>query len=239
MDKINVIKGPWVSERENSAVSDFITDLSKKGVTPLSVIAYGSILREDFVPKTSDINLLVIVPTLDKKVLEKLSGTTKEFMKKGIAPLFLTKNDLILAEELFSLKFLTIKVSHQLIFGKNILGKLWIKEADLLFRCKQELLNTLLKLRKNYLTKNVSKKALSSTINSFVEVIRVLVSVNRKNLVLREEAINLASKKYGFNPLTIRKILALKSGKNISDTELFELYSEYMEIISNILSKFN
>jgi predicted nucleotidyltransferase len=239
MDKIHAIKGPWVSERENTVVSNFITELSKKGVAPQSVIVYGSVLRDDFVPKTSDINLLVIVPSIDKKVLDKVSGTTKDFIKKGIAPLFLTKKDLILAEELFSLKFLTIKVSHQLIFGRDILGKLWIKEADLLYRCKQELLNSLLKLRRTYLIKEVSKKSLTSTINSFVEVMRVLVSVNRKDLVSREEALTLASKKFEFDPLTIRKILALKSGKNVSDNELSQLYLEYLTIIDNILSRFD
>jgi predicted nucleotidyltransferase len=235
MDKIHPIKGVWVSDRENLLVSDFIHNLSKKGITPTSVIVYGSVLREDFVPKTSDINLLIIVQTLDKKTLEKISEITSEYVKKGIAPLFLTKKDLLLAEELFSLKFLTIKVSHQLIFGKDILGRLWIKEADLLFRCKQELLNSLLKLRKNYLVKEVSKKSIISTINSFVEVLRVLVSVNRKNLVSRDEAINLASKKYGFDSLVIRKIVGLKSGKDIPQEELYKLQLEYITIIDNIL----
>ena len=97
-----------------------------------SVHIVGSALTEDYDPKISDINSVMVLQKMDLKFLEILAPLGKKFGKKGLAaPLIMTPTYIYKSLDVFPIEFLNMKLFHQTVFGEDIFQDVNIENSDL------------------------------------------------------------------------------------------------------------
>ncbi len=78
-----------------------------------SIHIIGSALTEDFNPKTSDINSILVLKRFDLKFLEDFAPLGKKFGKKQISSLLIMTPEYVsIFLDVFPIEFLTINVLH-------------------------------------------------------------------------------------------------------------------------------
>jgi len=146
----------------------------------LSVLVYGSAAGINYIPGVSNINIAVIVKNLDFFVLNQSLGLIKWGHKHKMAtPLFLTKEYILSALDVFPVEFSGIKEQHRVILGEDIFKDLDIPVKDLRLLCEQQLKGKLLRLRQAYLeigtNPSVLKNLLISALSDLVPIFRQLI----------------------------------------------------------------
>ena len=127
-----------------------------------SIHIVGSALTQDFDPKISDINSVVVLHKMDLKFLEFLAPLGKKHGKKRIAaPLIMTPEYIENSLDVFPLEFFNIKMLHHTVWGEDIFQFLEIYQSDLRRQCEQELKVKLIGLRQGYISAAGDQKVLA------------------------------------------------------------------------------
>jgi hypothetical protein len=127
-----------------------------------SIHIVGSALTQDFDPKISDINSVVVLHKMDLKFLEFLAPLGKKYGKKRIAaPLIMTPEYIENSLDVFPLEFFNIKMLHHTVWGEDIFQFLEIHQSDLRRQCEQELKVKLIGLRQGYISAAGDQKILA------------------------------------------------------------------------------
>ena len=127
-----------------------------------SIHIVGSALTQDFDPKISDINSVVVLHKMDLKFLEFLAPLGKKYGKKRIAaPLIMTPEYIENSLDVFPLEFFNIKMLHHTVWGEDIFQFLEIHQSDLRRQCEQELKVKLISLRQGYISAAGDQKILA------------------------------------------------------------------------------
>jgi hypothetical protein len=127
-----------------------------------SVHIVGSALTQDFDPKRSDINSVIVLGKMDLKFLEFLAPLGKKFGRKRIAaPLIMTPAYIDNSLDVFPIEFFNIQHLHATVFGEDVFQPLVIKKSDLRRQCEQELKVKLIGLRQGYISAAGDQKVLA------------------------------------------------------------------------------
>ena len=127
-----------------------------------SIHIVGSALTQDFDPKISDINSVVVLHKMDLKFIEFLAPLGKKYGKKRIAaPLIMTPEYIESSLDVFPLEFFNIKMLHHTVWGEDIFQFLEIHQSDLRRQCEQELKVKLIGLRQGYISAAGDQKILA------------------------------------------------------------------------------
>ena len=127
-----------------------------------SVHIVGSALTQDFDPRTSDINSVVVLDKMDLKFLEFLAPLGKKYGRKRIAaPLIMTPEYIAKSLDVFPIEFFNIQQLHLTVFGEDIFIDLNINKSDLRRQCEQELKVKLIGLRQGYISAAGDQKILA------------------------------------------------------------------------------
>lgn len=180
-----------------ASIQPVITEFANKLLVNLSdnataLLVYGSAAGIDYNPGISNINIAVIVKTLDFAVLNQSLTLIKWGRQHKIAtPLFLTKEYILGALDVFPVEFTEIKEQHKLIFGEDIFKDLDIPLKDLRLLCEQQVKGKLLRLRQAYLdigsNPSVLKNFLISALSDLVPVFRQLIILKGQKPFERKE----------------------------------------------------
>jgi hypothetical protein len=154
--------------------------LENLGDNAISLVVYGSAAGVNYNPDVSNINMAVIVKNLDFSVLKQSLALVKSGRKDKIAvPLFLTKEYIQGALDVFPIEFSEIKDQHKVIFGEDIFKDLDIPLKDLRLLCEQQVKGKLLHLRQAYLDVGsnppVLKNLLSAALKDLIPVFRQII----------------------------------------------------------------
>jgi predicted nucleotidyltransferase len=116
-----------------------------------SAVVYGSAAREDFVPGHSDINLMLVLPSLDPAVLRKLGPAFTRWRKTGhLPPLLLTPAELRRSADAFPLEIHDLKAAYVIVRGSDPLSDITVRRADLRVALERDARGKLLRLRQGY-----------------------------------------------------------------------------------------
>jgi hypothetical protein len=127
-----------------------------------SVHIVGSALTQDFDPKRSDINSVIVLGKMDLKFLEFLAPLGKKFGRKRIAaPLIMTPAYIDNSLDVFPIEFYNIQHLHFTVFGEDAFQALDVKKSDLRRQCEQELKVKLIGLRQGYISAAGDQKLLA------------------------------------------------------------------------------
>ncbi|MEN6620844.1 MAG: nucleotidyltransferase domain-containing protein, partial [Smithella sp.] len=200
-------------EEQKAAVQLFCESLASMPDHQVkSIFLYGSAARTDYRPGVSDINLLIILERADILAMTKFIEPVAKGRISKIAPLFLTIPELIKLSSAFPLKYLSIMESHLILYGEDNLAEIRIGRESLEIRCRQEMLNLLMRLRRHYLYSmghNLTRFLVSS-LKGFLEVLRIFLYLKNDCSPSREEIFDAAESILGEDAFVIREISQIK-----------------------------
>ncbi|MCB2198080.1 nucleotidyltransferase domain-containing protein [bacterium] len=147
------------------------------------VYLYGSAARGNWNPKSSDINLLLL---LDEKGYDRWPGAAdiaNRRLKKGFAlPLLLTENYIRSSVDVFPMEFLDIKLFHETLFGEDLFPSLDIKPDDLRVQAEREVKGKWVQLRQAALDRGGNTAAmrdlLALSVPTWVSVFQSMLVVS-------------------------------------------------------------
>ncbi|MBI1950027.1 MAG: nucleotidyltransferase domain-containing protein [Acidobacteria bacterium] len=132
-----------------------------------SVVLYGSAARGDFVRKASDLNLIIVVESLDPATLEGLAPLLKRFLRRGHPVPRLFSPALIAASaDTFPIEFLEIGSSRAVLYGEDPFAGLAIRRDCLRLQCERELKEKMMRLREGYVLCHDRPRALRRLLTS-------------------------------------------------------------------------
>ena len=96
----------------------------------ISVTLYGSAVTDEYIPKKSDLNFLVVLSEEGIEQLHFVYELVAKWRKKRVGtPLFLTKAYINSSLDTFPVEFLNIKRNYTVVFGKISLRGFLLKRS--------------------------------------------------------------------------------------------------------------
>lgn len=116
-----------------------------------SCALFGSLPRGEFVEDKSDVNLLVCLDDTDPKVLLEIGETFRGLWRSHrVHPYFIKQSELPHTTDAFPIKFLDIRLCHEVLTGNVDLKNINIEDRHLRIRVEQAFRNHLVRLRWRY-----------------------------------------------------------------------------------------
>jgi len=195
-----------------------------------AILVYGSAAGINYNHGVSDINFALIIKDLDFSVLNQGVALVKWARKHKIAtPLFLTREYILSALDVFPIEFSEIKLQHKVIFGEDVFKDLDIPRNDVRLLCEQQVKGKLLHLRQAYLNigsnpailKNLLKSALSDLTPIFRQLILLKGQVPIKE---KEEMFDQLSKIFSLDFELFRVVYHDKNKKMLISSNQVEAH---------------
>ena len=119
-------------------------------VVALAVV--GSAVTEDFHPRFSDINTVLVVKRRSHRLLEILAGYGKQLGKLKLrAPLLMTAEYIDRSLDVFGAEFLDFQLNHVIVHGSDPFADLQFGREAVRLQCERELKGALMTLRQGYI----------------------------------------------------------------------------------------
>lgn len=160
----------------------------------VSVILYGSAAGGDYNPQKSDINLLIVLTSLDLDLISRSADIQiKLFQKRFSKPLFMDKEYINSSSDSYPMEFLDMKEHYVVLSGEDVLASVSPGIDHLRLQVEHELKGKWLHLLDEYTFACKNNKQLAQlteiSLRAFTPVFRALlklksmeIPVNRKDL---------------------------------------------------------
>ncbi len=206
-----------------------------------SVVLYGSAVRGDFHPGSSDLNVMCTLVSMDLAELQLLSPVihwwTQEMQEP--APLFFLTEELRRSTDVFAIESLDIKKFHRVLFGKNPVADLHIPMNLHRVEVEHELRLLLLKLRQHVLLAGHNELELGTVLRKSISSARTLL--RHTLLALGEEppvvAVDIFARieqLTGASAETFAAIYAHHEGAPWKK-DLFVVYDEFLHALEKVI----
>ncbi len=210
----------------------------------VSVILYGSAAGGDFNPKTSDINLLVVLKEAVIGNMVKSDEIQKKYLKERFSrPLFMDMDYIKSSLDSFPIEFLNMKNCHKVLTGEDILENLVIDKADLRLQIERELKGKRLHLTQQWLEvrnkPRLVKELLIASLRDFSACFRALLHLKEKDVPQdRTELFSAIEKTYEFNNRPFGKIVdAYKSSDKKGMIDAFPEYAYAIKRLTEFIDE--
>lgn len=211
------------------------------GENIVSIMLYGSAAGGFYVPRQSDINLMVIFNELGFKELKSsLRLINQGIAKKITAPLFLSLKHIETSKDVFPIEFLEIKDNNILLYGKDIFGDLQIDQVNIRLFCEREIKGKLIRMREAYLEVGLKRKGIEAlmkeSLSSLMPIFRALIRIkNQKPDVDREKILSALSEQYGLDKNVFIAILRDKTNdEKIAGQDIEIFFEKYLDEIKKL-----
>jgi hypothetical protein len=206
-----------------------------------AVSAYGSATGPDFIPGTSDVNLVVVVDNVGREVLTSLLDTVKWGRKRRIvAPLLLTPGYIETSLDVFPMEFLEIKESQALLLGEDFFGGLEAKPLELRLECESQLKAAVLRTRQAYLEIGLNKRGaeevLHASLTSLIPVMRAMLRLKGEAVPrMKIDVLKAVGRVFGVDSGRLEAILKDKAGdEKIGGRQAHEVLAAYVGDIEKL-----
>jgi hypothetical protein len=126
-----------------------------------SVTVVGSSLTQDFQPKISDINTVVLLDTYNSPALSAVALLAPQMSRhKFSPPLLMTAYYIDRSRDVFGVEFLDFQLVHETILGEDPFASLPFDKKNVRLQCERELKAMLVRLRQGYLASGGDKRML-------------------------------------------------------------------------------
>ena len=188
-----------------------------------SIVLYGSACGPDFVPKHSNVNLMIVLGEVTQDALRNSLKTVAKGRKKGIvAPLFLSGDHIRRSADVFPIEFLDIQENHIALFGDDPFAKLEINSANVRLQCEHELKGKLIRVRQGYLERGLLKRGIAAllveSLTSYVPVFKNMLRLKEQPLPkTKREIIQQTAEVFKASPAPFLSILKMKEGMRLPE----------------------
>jgi predicted nucleotidyltransferase len=204
-----------------------------------AILLYGSAARGEFDPHHSDLNLLVLLHSLDRHTLATAAPLLENWLACGHPqPLFFTRAELRSATDAFPIEILDILSSHRLLHGDSPLTGLSVDPALHRAQLEHELRSKLLRLRQKAILVLAQPqpllRLLADSAPTFLLLLRHQLLLSGENPPAQRRALLDFAHNAGLvNALPFAQLLDLREGKlsprALDSVQLFEDYLTQIE----------
>jgi len=207
----------------------------------VAIILYGSGARGEYVPKKSDINLLIVLSDNGIERLGDATDAVAKWRKRNVrVPLVMTRGYIESSLDAFPLEFFNIKSAYQVIHGEDILKDVVIQKEDLRLQCERELKAKLLLLRESFLEANnkshLLRELVAQSLSAFISIFKALLYLKGDEVPEKNEAVLSATiQSFGLDRETFQTLWYIKRGEKKSDRgALKEIVQKYISEIRGL-----
>ncbi|MCL6642605.1 MAG: nucleotidyltransferase domain-containing protein [Candidatus Bipolaricaulota bacterium] len=208
-----------------------------------SVVLYGSAVRGDFHPGSSDLNVMCTLVNMNLHELQQLAPVVQWWTNemKEPAPLFFLTEELRRSTDVFAIESLDIKKFHRVLFGKDPVADLEIPMNLHRVEVEHELRLLLLKLRQHALLSGKNELELGAILRKSISSARTLL--RHTLLALGEEPPVAATEVFarieqltGASAETFSAVYAQRES-GVWKKDPFALYDEFMHALEKVIVK--
>ena len=227
------------SERTVAAVADQLQVLF--GTELVAVALYGSAAGSDFVPGRSDINIAVVLNSLEYQHLHALKRHTPRWRKDRVAtPLVLDRAFLRSAADVFPMELNDLRTHHRIVYGEDVFAILVVNDTNLRYQCEHEARGKLLRLRELYIELGDNEGNLQGlmldSLKTFLVVMRHLSRLrDQPHAPSYETVLDVFSRTFQCQFPTMNDLLQIKLGKAEWSGEVEELFRHYLGEVEKLV----
>jgi hypothetical protein len=145
-----------------------------------SVSVVGSSLTQDFDPKTSDINTVVLLGDYDLPALNAVALLVPSISRYRMAPpVLMTSFYIDHSRDVFGVEFLDFQLIHETILGPDPFASLHFDKKSVRLQCEREFKAMLVRLRQGYLAAagdmKMVRDILVATVKGLAPLLRALL----------------------------------------------------------------
>lgn len=222
-------------------INEFVSRLREAAGANLdSVILYGSSVTGDFQAEFSNLNLFCVLRDNSFSSLQMLAPVAKWWdRQKQPPPLLMTRSELERSTDVFTIELLDMQQHHRVLFGEDVLQGLQIPLNLHRVQVEYELREKLILLRQQSLLLSDNKKGLWNllvrSVPSFVTLFRHALIALGEGPAGKREAVQILSKKLGFDPLAIQQVLDVRERKlDPSKVDSDDLFARYLATVEHV-----
>ena len=225
-------------------INDFVGRLRYAAGTNLtSVILYGSAAAGDFVPESSDTNLLCVLHETSFAALRKLASAVESWtLEKNRPPLIMGMDELRRSADVFSIELLDMQNSYRVLWGEDVLSTLVIPTRFHRAQLEYELREKVIMMRQGLISAEASEprmwELLLRSLPAFATLFRhALLELGEPATVSKREAVQKLAAKVGFDPSAFLQLLDVRELKSDPKTvDVNDLFARYLKEIEQVTS---
>lgn len=183
----------------------------------VSVVLYGSAARGDYREGVSDLNVLVLLRTLDPATLRLGTEIAREWATQGNPPpLMLSETEWRASADVFPIEYGDMQDAHVVLHGLDPFEGLHIDWEHLRLQCEHELKSKQIQLREQYLLLASDPeglgKLLTHSFPTFLTLFRAGLRLAGESAPRDPDAAIVAvSERAGFDPAAFREVLRARA----------------------------
>jgi predicted nucleotidyltransferase len=225
--------------QRQAAVHDLVESLVRTlGPRLESVVLYGSVARGDWHAGSSDLNIAVVVTSLDAATLEALNGPLMQWIKTHEPPPRLLTRALIAASlDVFPVEYLDLRSHHVVLHGTDPFAGLEVRTEALRLQCERELREKLMRLGEGYVVAHRSRRLLRALLldsyTSFVALFRGCLALWGETPPPAAADVAAAfCARAGIDPAPFTALDRLRRGASEAPRDLRTLFSGYYDALN-------
>ena len=165
-----------MSGQSHPAVTGFLERADALLPGRYSAVLHGSMVRGDFLPDRSDVNLLVVVEDLSPSTLRGLTTAFGLFEQEHMSPpLLIPRGEWERAADVFPIEITDVRSAYQVLRGPDPLAGLAVRPFDLQRALESELRGKLMRLRLDYGLYHTDEERLGAVVGHSIGAVRVLL----------------------------------------------------------------
>ena len=229
-------------------IINFVSQLrDAAGANLVSVILYGSAAGSDYVPESSDTNLLCVLHETSFEHLGKLALPIESWTKeKNRTPLVMGMDELRRSADVFSIELLDMQTSYRVLWGEDLLRTLVIPTRFHRVQLEYELREKVILLRQGLLSAGGNEarmwELLLQSLPAFATLFRhALLEIGEPASSSKREAVQNLAAKVGFDPSAFLQLLDIREHKSdpkaVNVNDLFARYLKEIEHVTSVVDK--
>jgi hypothetical protein len=207
------------------------------------VALYGSTARGEQISRTPNLNVLVLVETIDMEYLKREASVARAWREAGHPPpLTLTMTEWRTSSDIFPMEYADILAHNRVLHGALPPEKPTVRREDLRLQLEHETLSKLFRLRHAVLSSGGEPRALLEMVESSAPSIMALL---RATLRLAGEeapaesaaALDRVEVVTGINAATFRRVLGHSRGDaKVKETDATSLTANYLSSVAELVA---
>jgi predicted nucleotidyltransferase len=206
-----------------------------------SVVLYGSAAASQYHPKHSDLNVLVVVNTLDAAELHALAPVSRWWESRGQpGPMIFTEEELRRSADMFAIELLDIKTTGRVLWGEDVLAEIDVPMQLHRIQVERELAQALVRFRQHYMagggSRRVERKLLLASVSTFAVLFRhALLALGEPMARDRRQAIDRVAAIAGFDAGPFHALLDVREAKRkAGELDWHGIFSGYLKAIERV-----
>jgi hypothetical protein len=206
-----------------------------------SVVLYGSAVRGDFHPGSSDLNVMCTLVSMELAELQLLAPAVQWWTHemKEPAPLFFLTEELRRSTDVFAIECLDLKKYHRVLFGKDPIAGLEIPMNLHRVELEHELRLLLLKLRQHALLFGHNELELTAVLRKSISSAKTLLrhtllAFDEEPPLVANEVFTRIEELTGASAETFAAVYA-QHESGVWKKDPFVLYDEFMHALEKVI----